>query len=91
MNEVEFEATGARILVTGATGLIGGGLARRLLALDAQVRVLVRKPTDAERLRGEGMEVVLGDVTDASSLTVAVADCDAVAHFAGALGREVVP
>lgn len=91
MNAVVFEVAGARILVTGATGLIGGGLARRLLGLDAHVRAFVRRPADAERLRGDGMEVVLGDLTDASSLAEAVADCDAVAHFAGALGREVTP
>ena len=38
MNDVVFEPAGARILVTGATGLIGGGLARRLVALRADVR-----------------------------------------------------
>lgn len=91
MNDVVFDPTGARILVTGATGLIGGGVARRLVALQADVRTLVRRPADAERLRAEGMEVVLGDMTDADSLVAAVAGCEAVAHFAGELGREVTP
>lgn len=91
MNELAFEPAGARILVTGASGLIGGGLARRLLGLHAQVRAFVRHPADGERLRAEGMEVVLGDMTDADSLAAAVTGCDAVAHFAGELGRGVVP
>jgi nucleoside-diphosphate-sugar epimerase len=91
MNEVEFEATGARILVTGASGLIGGGLARRLTAAGAEVRALVRRPEAARALRAEGMDVAVGDLTDPSSLIDAVEGCDAVAHFAGVLGDEAVP
>lgn len=91
MNQVEFEPTGARILVTGATGLIGGGLARRLLTVGAEVRALVRQTGSASGLRAEGMDVAIGDMTDPSSLAKAVRGCDAVAHFAGVLGDEAVP
>jgi nucleoside-diphosphate-sugar epimerase len=88
MNEVEFEVAGARILVTGASGLIGGGLARRLTAAGAEVRALVRRPDAAPALRAEGMDVAVGDLTDPASLARAVKGCDAVAHFAGVLGDE---
>jgi nucleoside-diphosphate-sugar epimerase len=91
MNRVEFEPSGARILVTGATGLIGGGLARRLLAAGAAVRALVRRPGSASALRAEGVDVAQGDMTDPTSLANAVDGCDAVAHFAGVLGDEAVP
>jgi nucleoside-diphosphate-sugar epimerase len=91
MNPVEFEPTGARILVTGATGLIGGGFARRLVDVGAKVRALVRRPETASGLRAEGMDVAVGDMTDPSSLAKAVDGCDAVAHFAGVLGDEAVP
>jgi uncharacterized protein YbjT (DUF2867 family) len=37
VNDIVFEPAGARILVTGATGFVGGEVARRLVALGAQV------------------------------------------------------
>ena len=88
MNRVEFEPRGARILVTGATGLIGGGLARRLLSVGAEVRALARRPESASGLLAEGIEVAVGDMTDPAALARAVEGCDAVAHFAGVLGDE---
>ena len=91
MNPVAFEPSGARILVTGASGLIGGGLARRLVAVGAEVRALVRRPGSASGLQAAGVDVVGGDMTDPSSLAKAVESCDAVAHFAGVLGDEAVP
>lgn len=91
MNEVDFEPSGARVLVTGATGLIGGGLARRLLSVGAEVRAFVRNTSSAAGLLAEGMDVAVGDMTEPASLARAVDGCDAVAHFAGVLGDEAVP
>ncbi|TVP75775.1 MAG: SDR family oxidoreductase [Gemmatimonadales bacterium] len=58
-----------RILVTGATGYIGGRLVPRLLDRGHDVRVLVRDP---RRLRGRSwqdrVEVVVGDLEDPASL-----------------------
>jgi uncharacterized protein YbjT (DUF2867 family) len=61
------------ILVTGATGYIGGRLAPRLLEKGHRVRCFVRDP---ERIRGfpwfEQVEVAAGDALDAASLATAM-------------------
>jgi uncharacterized protein YbjT (DUF2867 family) len=62
------------ILVTGATGAQGGGVARHLLHGGRfAVRALTREPGSekAERLRLAGAEVVKGDLGDAQSLRAA--------------------
>ena len=69
-----------RVLVTGATGYVGGRLLQRLLERqDLTIRVLVR---DAERARGRGwpnrVEVVEGDLMDAASLDRWLADPQSV-------------
>ena len=56
------------MLVTGATGFIGGRLAGALVRSGADVRCLVRNASRAEDLRIGGCEVVEGDVGRASSL-----------------------
>ncbi|HTC58622.1 MAG TPA: NAD(P)H-binding protein [Solirubrobacteraceae bacterium] len=55
-------------MVTGATGFIGGRLARALVSSGAKVRCLARNATRAEDLRAVGCEVVEGDVGQSSSL-----------------------
>jgi uncharacterized protein YbjT (DUF2867 family) len=54
------------ILVTGATGAVGRHLVATLAARGASVRALTRKPEDAGL--PEGVEVVGGDLADASTL-----------------------
>ena len=68
-----------RILVTGATGYIGGRLVPQLLASGYTVRCLAR---DAARLEGRfpGAEVVRGDLFDEASLSAALRDCD-IAYY----------
>ena len=70
-----------RILVTGATGYIGGRLVPRLLERGHTVRVLVRDP---RRLEGRGwsdqVEVVKGDLSDPPSLEAMATGID-VAYY----------
>jgi nucleoside-diphosphate-sugar epimerase len=74
---------GERVLVTGATGLIGGHLAERLVSAEGVfVRGLSRQPQDA-RLTECGIEIVRGDVTEPASLASAVQGCGVIFHAAG--------
>jgi uncharacterized protein YbjT (DUF2867 family) len=49
------------ILVTGATGLVGGAVVRQLAAQGVPVRALVRSPEKAAALAGPTVETVVGD------------------------------
>jgi uncharacterized protein YbjT (DUF2867 family)/uncharacterized protein YndB with AHSA1/START domain len=71
-----------RILVTGATGYIGGRLVPHLLAAGHQVRCLARDPARLalHPWRSE-VEVVAGDVLERESLTAALDGCDAAYYL----------
>ena len=56
------------ILIVGASGKLGGEVARQLLALGMPVRALSREPSRLSALRDLGAEVVQGDLIDPSSL-----------------------
>jgi dihydroflavonol-4-reductase len=72
-----------RALVTGATGKVGGAVARALLERGDQVRALVRDPGRAGGLLPSAVELVRGDVTDAASVEAAVAGCELVFNAMG--------
>ena len=76
------------VLVTGATGFIGGAVADKLLAEGHAVRALVRDPAApaVDRLRAAGAQITLGDLTDAASLAAAVEGTEQVFHAAARLG-----
>ena len=68
--------------VTGGTGLVGNCVIRELLARGHQVRALCRPNTSRHCFDGLDVEVVLGDLGDASTLERAVDGCQAVIHSA---------
>jgi nucleoside-diphosphate-sugar epimerase len=73
-----------KVLVTGATGFTGGHLVRHLAASGHSVAALVRQSsiTRANDLRASGIEVQVGDLTDAASIRRAVDGCEVVYHVA---------
>jgi nucleoside-diphosphate-sugar epimerase len=79
------------VLVTGATGFLGGALTRRLLADGARVRVLARSAGKARALADLGAEVITGDITDQSAVRAAVDGARTVYHLAGPLLVPGVP
>lgn len=71
-----------RAFVTGATGFIGGRLARLLLREGWDVTCLVRTPSKAAALEEAGARLAPGDVTDPPSLEAPMRGADAVFHLA---------
>ena len=72
------------MLVTGITGFVGSHVAEVAGDFDLRMRALVRKPTDAARLREAGCECVTGALEDAAAVREAVSGVDAVLHLAAA-------
>jgi uncharacterized protein YbjT (DUF2867 family) len=56
------------ILIVGASGKLGGQVARRLLALGIPVRALSRVPARLHELRALGAEVMAADLRDSATL-----------------------
>ncbi|HVS28733.1 MAG TPA: NAD(P)H-binding protein [Solirubrobacteraceae bacterium] len=66
-----------RVLITGATGFVGGALLERLRREDDQLRAFVR---DGRRLSAAGVEIVEGDAVTGSGLDAALHEVD-VAYY----------
>jgi predicted dehydrogenase/nucleoside-diphosphate-sugar epimerase len=75
----------AKVLVTGATGLIGRQLVRRLLLEGNRVRIFVRRPPEAEFMNDGNVEVFLGDLGDPAAVDLAVAGTEIVYHVGAAM------
>jgi uncharacterized protein YbjT (DUF2867 family) len=73
-----------KVLLTGATGLLGGALLELLLAEGHEVRCLVREGSPrASRLDPRRTELARGDAGDAHALSRALFGVDALLHVAG--------
>lgn len=74
-----------KVLVTGATGFVGGAVVERILAEGDVVHVLVRDPDDAraQALRTAGAVLFTGTLADPNEVARAARDCRVVVHAAG--------
>lgn len=80
---------GRRILVTGASGYIGGRLVPELVAAGHEVRCLARTPAKlADRPWVDEVEVVEGDVLDPDSLDAAMTGVDAAYYLVHSMDGE---
>jgi nucleoside-diphosphate-sugar epimerase len=71
-----------RYFLTGATGFIGGHVARQLVAAGHEVEALVRDPAKAKELQVPGIRLHAGDITDKASMQAPMAGVDGVYHLA---------
>jgi NADH dehydrogenase len=72
------------ILLTGATGLVGGELLPMLLSSGQEVRVLVREPRRLGPNR-VNVQIALGDLADPFSIRHALRGVDTVVHLAATM------
>lgn len=71
-----------KIFVTGSTGKVGSRFVPRLLTRGHEVKLLVRDAARAGELRGQGAEVIEGDLLQPSDYVDALRGVDAVVHLA---------
>jgi nucleoside-diphosphate-sugar epimerase len=71
-----------RILVTGASGFLGGHLIEEMVSKGYDVIGMVRKSSDTGFLRSLGVELRVGDLTAPESLSQATEGIDVVIHLA---------
>ena len=76
------------ILLTGATGYVGGRLLPLLEQQGYRVRCLTRRPEALADRVGATTEVVAGDVLDRASLTAALAGVDTAFYFVHSMGAD---
>jgi nucleoside-diphosphate-sugar epimerase len=69
-------------LVTGANGHLGNNICRQLVARGEPVRAMMRASADPAPLAGLEVEIVRGDIMDASSVARAIEGCGRVYHVA---------
>ena len=74
-----------RVLVTGATSLIGAGVARRLAERGDSV-VCFQRGLSYPLAGVDGVEQQLGDVRDADAVLAAASGCDGIVHVAAKVG-----
>lgn len=74
------------ILLTGATGYVGGRLLTLLRNREISVRCLTRRPDALDERRSATTEVVAGDVLNAESLQLAMANVDTAYYLIHSMG-----
>src|SRR6185369_11185955 len=72
-----------KYFVTGATGFVGGVLAKKLREQGHEVHASVRDLAKAKELQDLGVKLFKGDVTDKESMRAAMQGVDGVYHVAG--------
>jgi dihydroflavonol-4-reductase len=71
-----------KVFLTGATGFVGGHVARAYAGQGAELRLLTRKTSNLAGLEGIAAETVVGDLRQTEGLRAALIGCDALVHVA---------
>ena len=75
-----------RVLLTGATGYVGGRLVHRLEQRGARVRCLARRPEALVARLASGSEVIAGDLLEPASLASALEGIDLAFYLVHSMG-----
>jgi dihydroflavonol-4-reductase len=76
-----------KLLITGASGLVGANLVRSLLEQGREIRALIHE--DRRALHGLDAETVQADIRDPEALERAMAGVSVVYHLAGSISLEM--
>lgn len=87
INDVIYTAP-QRVLLTGATGYIGGRLLKALEARGHKVRCLTRRPSTLKAKIGSRTEIALGDALDRASLKNALSGMDVAYYLIHSMGSD---
>lgn len=71
-----------RVFITGATGFVGGHVARAYASEGASLRLLTRQTSRLDSLTGLDADTVVGDLREPEKLRSALTGCDALVHVA---------
>jgi dihydroflavonol-4-reductase len=71
-----------KVFITGATGFIGGHLARQLAQAGYDLHCLTRSTSDTHALQALGVHLVPGSITDPGALAAGMQGCQALVHLA---------
>jgi dihydroflavonol-4-reductase len=71
-----------RVFITGATGFVGGHVARAYASEGASLRLLTRQTSRLDSLAGIDADTVVGDLREPEKLRSALTGCDALVHVA---------
>lgn len=77
-----------KILITGVTGTLGGRVASKMKNEGAEVIVLIRNQSLAQKFRDEGFVPLIGDLTDSTYLSKIMKGIDYVINCAAYLGED---
>jgi uncharacterized protein YbjT (DUF2867 family) len=77
-----------RILLTGATGYVGGRLLPLLERRSEHVRCLTRRPESLAGRVGPTTEIVVGDVLNRETLAAAMVEVDTAYYFVHSMGAN---
>jgi len=72
----------SHVFITGITGYIGGSVARKLQAQGYRVSGLVRRESDLQWLRSQGMDGLVGTIHQTGILEAAVSQASTIIHTA---------
>lgn len=90
MNTAQFDFSGQRILVTGASSGIGWEVAQQLLSSGAEVYAIGRDASALEKLAGQGCLASRVDVADQPSLAAVLADLPVLHGLVNCAGISIL-